>query len=216
MRKGIVPAVLKESLVAIEEAVSAVRDLVPYVQIDIVDGIHAPTVTWPFPDGVSPSVLSRLHNLRTAFELDLMIHRPEEHLDTLFSSGADRYIIHLSSTGDLERCVDRITGVGSEAAVALCIGDSADAISAVSDRISAVQCMGIAEVGRQGEPFDPRAVPLIRAVRERYPSLPISVDGGVSVPYIPELRDAGVSQFVVGSALFSGDVESNFAALSSA
>lgn len=216
MKRVIVPAVLKESFVAIAEAVDSVRDLVPYVQIDVVDGVHASSVTWPFTDAVSSSTVRRLGNLRVSFELDLMVHRPEDTLDVWLSSGADRYIIHLSSTRDLSSCVERIRSFGSEVYVAVVIGDVLEDLSFIADRIDGVQCMGIASVGRQGEPYDSRAAGLVRSVRERYPSLPVSVDGAVSVHTVPVLLEAGASQFVVGSALFSGDVDSNFSALLSA
>ena len=73
--------------------------------------------------------------------------------------------------------------------------------------------MGIREIGKQGEPYDPAVEDLIRSVKAMNPKLPISVDGGVSAQVIPALVEAGVSQLTVGSALFHGDIERNFSAL---
>ena len=42
----------------------------------------------------------------------------------------------------------------------------------------------------------------IKMLRTTYPTLPITVDGGVSEHNIAALHHAGVTQFVIGSAIF--------------
>ena len=65
--------------------------------------------------------------------------------------------------------------------------------------------MGIEKVGFQGQPFDPHAITLVQQVREKYPKLPIQVDGGVSEETIPELVVAGVTRLVVGSKIWQSN-----------
>jgi ribulose-phosphate 3-epimerase len=65
--------------------------------------------------------------------------------------------------------------------------------------------MGIEHEGQQGQPADPRAVELVRALREAHPDLPIQVDGGVNAEHIPALVEAGASRLVAGSAVFGVD-----------
>lgn len=72
-----------------------------------------------------------------------------------------------------------------------------------------IQTMGIAVLGHQGEPFDPRALARVRELRERFPSHPISVDGGVEIDNARALVEAGASRLVAGSAIFEGDAKEN-------
>lgn len=45
-------------------------------------------------------------------------------------------------------------------------------------------------------------MPKVKALRERYPSLNIEVDGGVSEKTIDQVADAGANIIVAGSAVF--------------
>jgi pentose-5-phosphate-3-epimerase len=51
--------------------------------------------------------------------------------------------------------------------------------------------------------FDKRAVDLVAAIREQYPTLTIQVDGGVALGNVLKLARAGASRLVAGSAIFS-------------
>lgn len=209
-QRTIIPALLEPSFTELTEKIYRVDEHFSRVQIDIVDGVYAPNQTWPYAVGEPLEVaVRRLHNLTISFDLDLMVHEPEAVLDQWLAAGASRVIIHLSSTKQLITCVDRVRQGGSEVYVGVVIGDHLDALSTVADHIDGVQCMGIATVGKQGEPFDPRVFDLIQSLRDQYPLLPLAVDGGVSSLTIPALVDAGVSTLVVGSALFAGDIDRN-------
>ena len=215
MKPTVVPAVLAPTFEAVADAVHRVRDIAPYVQIDITDGTHVPSVTWPYGAG-DPTYeeAGRLDNLGVSYELDLMIHAPEETLETVWlRTAAKRCIIHLTSTRRLGECVGMISRAGKEAYIAVVIGDNLADLEQVIRDIDGVQCMGIATVGRQGEPYDDRVHDLIRDVRRMRPDIPVAVDGGVSANTVPALMDSGVSQFAVGSALLRGDVADNFSAL---
>jgi ribulose-phosphate 3-epimerase len=65
--------------------------------------------------------------------------------------------------------------------------------------------MGIAEIGKQGQDFDPRVYDQIAKIKEQFPGLPIAVDGGVNEDNIVPLIEAGVSRLVVGSALWKSE-----------
>ena len=229
MKSSITPAILEQSFDGVKGAVSRVSGAVGAVQIDIVDGLYAPHVTWPFTalsDADASKIsdtnkdligeLECLHVLKTSFELDLMIQNPEDTLGLWLITDAARLIIHRVSTEYLTHCINRIKGDEREVYVGLTSDDTPESIEPIIDLIDGVQCMGIAHIGKQGEPYDERVEKLIVGVRNAYPDLPIQIDGGVSVQTIPRLVEAGATRFAVGSALFSGDVEKNFAGLESA
>ena len=45
-------------------------------------------------------------------------------------------------------------------------------------------------------------LPKVKAVRERYPEMPIEVDGGLSEKTVDQAADAGANVIVAGSAVF--------------
>ena len=67
--------------------------------------------------------------------------------------------------------------------------------------IDFVQCMGIEKIGFQGQDFDERVLSQIKALKEKFPDLIISVDGGVNFKTAPELIQAGVSRLIAGSLI---------------
>ena len=210
MKPEIIPAILESSFDAIVEKIHRADDFFPRVQIDIIDGLHAPNQTWPYASGESvEDAVRRLHNLSIAYDLDLMVHEPEDSLAAWLESDVQRVIVHLSSTKRLAACARQVRDAGREVYVGVTVNDLLDGLQDVAEQIDGVQCMGIAEVGKQGEPFDERVFDLIGRVQTLCPSLPVAVDGGVSPLHIPPLLDDGVSSLVIGSALFRGDVDTN-------
>jgi len=142
-----------------------------------------------------------------------MVSDVEETLDLWLSVNAKRYIIHLSSTKNILKCINLIRESGKEVYIGVSIGDDVSILKECIEHIDGVQCMGISNIGSQGEPYDSRVFQLIESVKEINSDIPISVDGGMSVNTISMLSCLGISQFVVGSALYKGDVEKNFTEL---
>ena len=58
------------------------------------------------------------------------------------------------------------------------------------------------EPGFGGQSFMASELPKVKALRERYPQLPIEVDGGLSEKTVDQAADAGANVIVAGSAVF--------------
>jgi len=58
------------------------------------------------------------------------------------------------------------------------------------------------EPGFGGQSFMAKQLPKVKALRKRYPDLPIEVDGGLSEKTIDQAADAGANVIVAGSAVF--------------
>lgn len=217
MKPDILPAILCDSFDDITTYIHRVQEFFPRVHLDVVDGLHAPGQTWPFTSGETiEEAVRQLHNCTVSYDLDLMIDRPEDTLNQWLLSGARRVTVHLSSTKQIDRCLRQVRDAGSEAYVGVVIDDDVQPLEAIADHLDGVQCMGIKDIGRQGEPYDHRVLTLMRTVRTLCPSAPIAVDGGVSPKTIPELLEAGAGCLAIGSALFRGDVSRNVAAIEAA
>ena len=172
MKVTITPAILEKSFNAILDATRRAKDTATSVQIDVVDGVYATNATWPFlaeksgkNDGITVAHVSEkqladkaecLYELDMPFELDLMIQNPEDSLRVWLLTDATRLIVHRMSTQYVSYCVHRIKEDGREVYLGLTANDTFESVASVLEMVDGVQCMGIAEIGKQGEPYDER------------------------------------------------------------
>lgn len=206
----IIPAILPMDFTELEDKISLMKGFVKTVQIDVCDGQFVPNATWPYrkPDESFVKIsreemgLPGWENLN--FEIDLMANRPEERVDEWVQAGASRVIIHAEAKGDLNKTLADLNG-RAEIGLALNEGTPIETIAKYREDINFVQLMGIDQIGFQHQPFDDRVIGRVREVRLKFPGLPISVDGGVSLENVEELIDAGADRLVVGSAIFNAE-----------
>lgn len=217
MNKEIIPACMPKDFEDITGVAESVVGGVKIIQLDLMDGKYVPEQTWPFVyknDYHLDDLKKEDRGLplweRVNYELDLMVERPEQDLDTWLSIGASRVIFHYASVGDWEpiRNIDHAIRNFVELGVAVTIHDDLNNIFPLidDDTVDFVQVMGIAQIGYMGEPFDESCIDIIKTLREKYPDMVISIDGGVSENTIPLLNEVGVNRFVSGSGIFAGGI----------
>lgn len=213
MKPEIIPAIMPDQYEEIESMTAMVKNHVSTVQLDIMDGRYVPEKTWPFVYGTDrdlQDLLSEEISLpfwdEVNYELDLMIERPEEQLETWLNLGASRIIFHHASVHSWEaiKAIDTVVREFIVIGCAITVHDDVEDIFPLIENgtIDYVQVMGISHIGYQGEPFESRSLEIIHTLRNKYPELEIGVDGGVSSESIAELYDVGASRFVSGSAVF--------------
>lgn len=224
----IIPAVLPKNYEEMKNHIALVRGVVPMVQIDICDGLFVPSLTWPFlnkggeADFLENSFDEHFRRILNEdegmpfweeidFELDLMVLNAVENFDVYTKLGPKRIIFHLDAVGDAETFANFLEGIdmyirdSMEIGVAVSLDSPIENISLVVPHVDFVQCMGIRKVGYQGEPFAREVLDLIKNLKEKFPDLIISVDGGVDMDSAQELVAVGVSRLVSGSAIFNTD-----------
>ena len=226
----IVPAILSASKADFDEKLERLSgiDRIQCVQIDVTDGRFSSPASWPYAGGTKEfaELVTSGHMLPHAgqlqFEIDLMVNNPEAVTGPWLVVGASRITVHAESTTYLPRVItDLRVRYGHEKdfapdlvsfGLALNISSSLALIEPFIQYIDYVQFMGIAKIGRQGEPFDRRVLDRIRTFRQKYPKMPIQVDGGVSIGTAPALLAAGVDRLVIGSDLWKApDLRARFA-----
>lgn len=214
----IVPAILPKSREDLENKLARLASLVDSVQIDIVDGKYAYPASWPYAEGsraesTHDDALPHLDEFR--FELDLMVEEPGSVVGAWIDQGVTRVTIHAESAHNLPALLENLQrtyghhkGFAPELlSIGLAIGVSTDLslLEPFIDTADYVQFMGIASIGKQGQPFDERCLARVKAFRKKHPDMPIQVDGGVNLATAPALLDAGVSRLVIGSALWKNN-----------
>lgn len=220
----ILPALLVQDSASLTVALEGFRGIAPVVQIDAVDGRFAKNTTWPYRE---PGLLARLAREEEGlplwrefqFEIDLMATPAQHDARSFVEAGASRMVIHRESFDSREALQElqefRGGALGLEVGLAYA-PDTALDIEAHEGLFDFVQCMGIARVGFQGEPFDPRVLERVRDLRSRYPELPLQVDGAVDLERAQALTAAGATRLAVGSFLLgASDRKATYALLRS-
>jgi ribulose-phosphate 3-epimerase len=169
----IIPAILAKSVKELQEKVSSIPEEIKIVHIDVLEDD-----VWI--------------NINRDFEVHLMVQEPEKIIDRWIERGAKRVIVH--SFGDRAFNIDDVEmGLAVELHVPL------EEVFPLVPRVDFLQLMSIKEIGEQGHLFEPVIFDRIKKVKERFPEVLISVDGGIKIANYNALEDAGVARVVVGS-----------------
>lgn len=214
----VIPAILSASGSDVSHKLSRLADLnVRRVQVDVVDGVFAKPATWPYSgNGTLSDLLTEEgllpHLSSLEYEVDLMVADPGKVIGEWIEAGVNRITIHAESTTSLTKVLAEINARYGHArgllpgmlSIGLAINVATDTgfIEPYVRSIDYVQFMGIARIGRQGEPLDKRIYPKIRAFKKKHPHMRVQVDGGVNRQTLPLLLRSGVDRAVVGSALW--------------
>ena len=202
----IIPAILPKDFQEVETKISLVKDFVNTVQIDICDGQFTPQASWPYKkkDDSFEAILKEEIGMpfwqNVDFEFDLMVNKPEEIVEDWIVAGAKRIVLHT----DFEKAVNILNG-RVELGLAIEIDAPLETVLLYADKVQFIQCMGIDNVGFQGQHFDAKVIDKIKEIRKFLPDIIISVDGGVSLENAQNLISAGATRLVVGSAIFNSD-----------
>jgi len=212
----VIPAIIPQSFDHLRGQVMQVKDYVPRVQVDIVDGEYAPNSTWPYEedDGEFADMISQTMGLpywrEVTYEFDLMIDNPADVISDYIQIGASGIIIHYSSTDDLFSLLEDIQDAQMDAGVALVPKNFAENIdiSNIARIADFIQLMGNDDIGKHGVSLDPDIYEYIRDIRDIDESIDIAIDIGVNHTTAPELTAAGATTLVSGSSIFGApDIE---------
>ncbi|MDE2021579.1 MAG: hypothetical protein KGI71_01490 [Patescibacteria group bacterium] len=215
----VVPAILPTSHDDLREKLALFARLpsVDRVQIDVVDGRFASPASWPYTAAAEfrkmverGEMLPETQHLE--YEMDLMCFDAEEVAGDWLALGASHLILHAESVTDPARLLASLRkryGGGADIelpalvslGLALNIASDIALIEPCLGAVDYVQFMGIADIGKQGQPFDRRALEKVRVFRSRHPEVVVQVDGGISLETAKEFLALGVSSLVVGSAI---------------
>jgi ribulose-phosphate 3-epimerase len=211
----ITPAILPHSYKGIEIPVERVLGAATNIQIDIVDGHLVPNQrTWLF-NNKDEETIEEIYEQEKGmpywdelnYELDLMVKDPVRHMNMFIALGPSKMIFHLEgleeeSTLAFFEGLPEIIRSAIAFGIAVNIDTDPAGIAPYLPYIESIQCMGIRKIGYQAQPFDEGVYEQIKKVRALYPDKFVSVDGGVSLDNAAELVEAGVTELVIGSALF--------------
>lgn len=182
------------------------------IQLDVADGVFVPDLSWPYREGQWEELEAMAsagallpHSGPVRYEAHLMADDPQHVGELLARVGCRRIIPHVE-VFENEAAFRSVSAVwraagAKEVGLAILIDTPLSALLPYIPHCDVVQVMSIATLGKQGAPYDPRAIARVAELHAQHPLLTIAVDGGVSLSNIADLVRAGASRFGVGGAI---------------
>ncbi len=225
----VLPAIIATSYEDLCDKMSVVKGIVDLVQIDVCDGKFVPSESWPYIGDEENHFEKIITEEQEGFpfwesmdfEADLMINTTLEGVEKWIRAGAKAVVLHLESAPnilDIVKELRKTYGYSGDSLLNIEIGiainvntpDKALYEFLESDAqgrrlVDFVQFMGIDKIGYQGQKFDEKVLERILEFREKYPTVTISVDGGVNFDNYKDLVKAGANKLISGSAIYESE-----------
>ena len=197
----VAPSILSADFSRLGEHVAAVMDAgARVIHVDVMDGHFVPPIT--IGPLVAGSIADQVHAAGGVLDVHLMIERPERHVESFASAGADAITVHFEATPHAHYAIGAVRDAGCRAGLALNPGTPAEAIRDLAEHVDHVLCMTV-NPGWGGQSFIEHSVEKLGRLRDLLPDdCPIEVDGGVGPDTAPRCHDAGATLFVSGSHIF--------------
>ncbi len=167
------------------------------LHLDVMDGHFVPNLTY------GPPVIKALRAAtKLPFDAHLMISDPGRYLKDYLDAGCDVITVHIEAVPQPIALLRRIREGGAAAGLALNPGTSVETILPFLPECDLILVMSV-EPGFGGQKFIPASLDKVRRLASAIGSdRLLSIDGGIDLDTIPAAAAAGVTQFVVGSAIF--------------
>ncbi|WOC32234.1 MULTISPECIES: ribulose-phosphate 3-epimerase [Caproicibacterium] len=166
-----------------------------WIHVDVMDGHFVPNITF------GPNMVQSLRAVtKLPLDVHLMVTQPQKYIQSFVQAGADLITFHLEAEGDPAQTVSMIHGQKVKAGISIRPGTPAEAVFSYLPMLDMVLVMGV-EPGYGGQQFNRKMLQKVRTLKQKAPSLPIEIDGGVNAGNIAEMVQAGVEICVTGSAV---------------
>lgn len=194
----IIPAALVTNEPAMIERLEFARQNSDSIHIDVTDG--------QFCDGVTLPV-EQWPALQIGYaEAHLMVKEPQTYLEKVKSKGVTRALIHVESDFKIEEIVQEARRVDLLLGFSINPDTDLEKLRPLYSVSSYFQIMGV-HPGRIGQVMldtTPLAVAYVRRTSHNH-RLIVTVDGGVTIEHVPELKRVGADYFVTSAAIYEGE-----------
>lgn len=192
----IIPTILVDNKKDFRDQAEKINVFTRRVQIDICDGIFAPTQTLDITNVWWPK--------NWEADLHLMVSKPSEYLDTIFKLSPSLVIFQAEVNEDLLPIFEQLKEQGIKTGVALLPSTYPGAVQQYIEAVDHVLVFA-GQIGVQGSPADLMQMEKIALIRAIKPELEIGWDGGANLTNIRAIAHADIDVIDVGSAISTAE-----------
>jgi ribulose-phosphate 3-epimerase len=195
------PSLLGADFAHLADAVAALHESgAERLHVDVMDGDFVPNFTFGTDTFRALRPLTDL-----PLEAHLMIQKPERHLETFASAGADAITIHYEAAADLAEALQTIRALDCRSGAAINPATPAEVLNNVLETCDLALVMTI-NPGFGGQKLIPTTLEKVRYVRDQINArglrVDVEVDGGVDLSTVSDCVQAGANVLVAGTAVF--------------
>lgn len=173
---------------------------VPYLHIDVMDGMFVPNISIGIPVIKSIRKITDL-----VLDVHLMIVKPERYIEAFAEAGSDIINIHYEATDDCISVLKKIKSLGKKSAVTIKPKTSYKEILYLAEYVDMFLVMSV-EPGFGGQSFIEATLQNVEGLAEfklkNGFSYYIEIDGGINLNNLNRPLNAGANVIVAGSAIF--------------
>jgi len=201
----IAPSILSADFARLGEEVDTVLAAgADVIHFDVMDNHYVPNLT------IGPMVCKALRNygITAPIDVHLMVKPVDRIIGDFIEAGATYITFHPEASEHIDRSLAMIREGGCKAGLVFNPATPLSHVEHVMDKLDMILLMSV-NPGFGGQKFIPQTLQKLRQARQLIDDsgldIRLEIDGGVGVPNIREIAQAGADTFVAGSAIFGKD-----------
>ncbi|MCK9360663.1 hypothetical protein M0Q28_00330 [Patescibacteria group bacterium] len=190
----LIPAILAKDADTFRERLKIVEGIAKCIQIDCLDGHFVSNRTYYEAAALDTTLEIELHLMVSD---PLSVIRAWKRVPQFV-----RALWHFEIPIDHRAVLNECEALGLECGLALSPETPLERLEPFIEQLDEVLVLGVTP-GWSGQALIPSTISKAKEIKERWPSLTIGFDGGITRALIPQLLNAGVDRICAASAIFA-------------